>query len=169
MAGERTPWCAVDALLAFVLEREPATRADWPELARRLDALAQARWSCPPPDCGRGGDDDDDAQSPTDADLRIVLGARFPEFGFYHQVAPLRADGELEFTEQPSLGDAIDDLSDIVHDLRAATRVRERRGAASGAAHLAWSFDIHWGQHLRDLQRYLHFLLSQADRIDPRQ
>ena len=160
-------WVAVDAFLAFALQPTATTRADWPELARLLDALALARWSCPAPDDGGDGDEDD-APRATDEELCAVLGARFPEFGYYRTVAPLRDDGSLDFTDEPGLGDAIDDLLDIVHELQAASWHRQHHGEGAGAARLAWSFDVHWGQHLRDLQGYLHSLIRNSDRIDPR-
>jgi hypothetical protein len=152
------PWRAVEAFLALVLRPVPGTRADWPELARRLDELALARWSCPAPDDVEGVEP---PRAP-DADVKAVLCERFPEFDVYRTVGPLRDDGELDFTEEPLLGDAIDDLLDIVHELRAAVWLREHSGERIAAAHLAWSFDVHWGQHLRDLQGYLHFRLRHA-------
>jgi hypothetical protein len=161
---EPTPWAAVDAFLAFVLLPGAVTRADWPALARLLDALALARWSFATMDDGEG----DDAPRRSDEELRPALGARFPEFGYYRSVAPLRDDGSLGFEDEPTLGDAIDDLLDIVHELQRASWYRRHRGEHAGAALLAWSFDVHWGQHLRDLQGYLHFLIRNSDRIDPR-
>ncbi|MCU0864156.1 MAG: DUF5063 domain-containing protein [Planctomycetes bacterium] len=56
----------------------------------------------------------------------------------------------------PGLGDAIDDLCDVAADLQVARWFAEHRGSAVGAALLAWGFDAHWGQHLRELKGYLH-------------
>lgn len=146
------PWPAVEAFLAFVLRREPSTRSDWPELARLLDGLAMARHACPAPDWPEATNA---APKVEDATLRAVLGPRFPAFGYYHVVAPL-VDGDLDMESKPTLGDAIDDLIDITRDVQLALWYSVHRGEAIGAALLAWSFDAHWGQHLRELQCYVH-------------
>ena len=57
------------------------------------------------------------------------------------------------------VGDAIDDLTDITHELQLAAWFRDRGRSVEGAATLAWSFDTHWGLHLRELQLYLHHVL----------
>ena len=36
------------------------------------------------------------------------------------------------------------------------TTYRDHGQAGEGERFLAWSFDVHWGQHLRDLQLFLH-------------
>jgi hypothetical protein len=158
------PWDAVEAFLAFASCPAAIARAEWPELARLLDELALARWACPAPD---GGDPEDAPSGPYEA-VRAVVGARFPEFGFYRVVAPLRGDGELDLGCEPTIADAIDDLADVVRELQTAAWHRQHRGERNGAARLAWSFDVHWGQHLRDLQRYLHLLIGRSDTIEPR-
>jgi hypothetical protein len=153
-----SPWPAVDAFLAFVLRTEPTTPGDWPELVRLLDDLAMARHVCPAPDYPAGGQGDEDDHAAANSDysgLRPVIGTRFPDFGYYHVVSPL-VDGDLDMEQTPGLGDAIDDLADIAVELQQAIWFREHRGHAVGAALLAWAFDVHWGQHLRDLQGYLH-------------
>jgi len=150
-----SPWPAVDAFLAFVLRREPSTRADWPELVRRLDDLAVARHRCAIADYP---EDDEGAPRTTDAELRPLIGQRFPEFGFYHRISPL-VDGDLDFDQGTTLGDAIDDLLDITKDLQSAVWFRDRGRSDEGAALLAWSFDHHWGEHLRELQVCLHYML----------
>ena len=75
-------------------------------------------------------------------------------------VAPL-VDGDLAMEQEPSLGDALDDLLDITRDLQQSHWYRQHRDAAVAAALLAWSFDAHWGQHLRDLQGYVHHRLRE--------
>ena len=150
-----TPWPAVDAFLVFALRPQPSTRAEWPELAQRLDALVLARWACPAADHPEGGDLAPRAQ---DEELRPVLAARFPEFGYYRTVEPVFGDGD-DPREPASLGDAIDDLIDMTKELQHAMWYREHRGAAVGAALLAWSFDMHWGWHARGLQLYLHSMM----------
>jgi hypothetical protein len=153
------PWPAVEAFLAFVSRTEPTTRGDWPELMRLLDGLAMARHACSEPDWPED-DAGHEAASGGYASLRTVIGPRFPDFDYYHVVQPL-VDGQLDMEQTPGLGDAIDDLCDITADLQVARWFAEHRGSAVGAALLAWSFDFHWGQHLRELQGYLHCRLRE--------
>jgi hypothetical protein len=58
--------------------------------------------------------------------------------------------------ENAGLGDAIDDLADIARDLQQAVLLRERLGEREGRLGLGFLFDVHVGDHLRSLQRYLH-------------
>lgn len=159
-AGE--PWPAVEASLAFVLRPEPTLRRDWPELARLLDGLAMARHACPAPDHPEHVADDggpDPARQGYDS-LRKEIGPRFPDFGYYRVVAPL-VEGALDMQDTPGVGDAIDDLCDIAGDLQEAKWFRAQHGDAVGGALFAWGYDRHWGQHLRELQGYLHCRLRE--------
>lgn len=147
------PWPAVFALLDFVQQSKPTPPADWPEVVRLLDGVAVARHACPT----ERWDYDDEEHGPLPAwsydEWRRVIGPRFPDFGFYWDVLdpfdPARA-------ENMGLGDAIDDLADIASDLEHAVLVRERLGEREGRLALADAFDVHVGDHLRSLQRYLH-------------
>lgn len=89
-----------------------------------------------------------------------MLGKRFPDFGFYRSVNVL-LDGDPNFDEERMVGDAIDDLIDITMDLQSAAWLRDHGRCEEGAADLAWTFDIHWGAHLRNLQLYLHYRIRQ--------
>ena len=137
----------------------PTTPADWPELIRRLDGVAVARHACPT----ESWDYDDEEHGPLPArsydEWRRRIGPRFPNFGFYWDVLdpfdPVRA-------ENAGLGDAIDDLADIAHELEHAALVRERLGDREGRLALGEVFDIHAGDHLRSLQRYQHLRTAGA-------
>ena len=78
------------------------------------------------------------------------LGARFPDYGYYASVDP-----RLVLEEKPSVGDAIDDLADIVLDLREVSWRYDTFGADDAHWHFRFLFQIHWGAHVRDLSRYL--------------
>jgi hypothetical protein len=88
-------------------------------LVRLLDGVALARHACPT----ERWDYDDEEHGPLPArsydEWRRVIGPRFPDFGFYWDVLnpfdPARA-------KNAGLGDAIDDLADIAHDLQQAVR-----------------------------------------------
>ncbi len=153
------PWPAVFALLDFVQQATPTTPADWPELIRRLDGVALARHACPT----ESWDYDDEEHGPLPArsydEWRRRIGPRFPGFGFYWDAL----DGlDLARTDNTGLGDAIDDLADIAHELEQAALVRERLGDREGRLALGEAFDVHAGDHLRRLQRYLHLRTAGA-------
>lgn len=82
------------------------------------------------------------------------IGSRFPHLGYYPVVDP------TEDIEQPMLvGDAVDDLMDISADLQEVLWRFENVSEADAHWHFRFLFEIHWGQHLRDLSRYLHSTL----------
>jgi hypothetical protein len=114
---------AVRRFLRLVEEGDPPSdRA----LAKGLDELALAYYICP--DSNPAEDNSD----PPEADykqLYAALCARFPEYGYYAMADPLEV-----LPEKPSVGDAIDDLADIVLDLREVLWRFETLGAD----------DAHW-------------------------
>src|SRR5262245_6898479 len=82
-------------------------------------------------------------------ELGARLTARFPSFGFY-RAASLELEGEW------TAGDAIDDLADIVLDLREVLWKLEHAAEADALWDFHFGFRTHWGNHLRALQWYLH-------------
>lgn len=78
------------------------------------------------------------------------VGKRYADYGFYPLADPMDApDAPI------SIGDAVDDLGDIILDMREVVWLADNIGI--GDAH--WSFRVHffhWGTHARDLLRYLH-------------
>lgn len=122
-------------------------------LARRLDELAMSYHDTPL------GDPDDSDERPTLED-RVEytdIGPRFPSFGYYGIADPREVPGE------PMIGDAIDDIMDIANDLKEVLRRFDRFGAEDAHWHFRSSYQDHWGEHLRDLARYLHSQLRAED------
>ena len=144
-------WQAVDAFLAFVDEPRPLAPGEVPKLIRLLDELACTlpAWHGEPPACD-GDPPKEDASS-----RRERLGARFPDFGFYWVAAPTACGGDSGDAEV-TLGDAVDDLLDVASDLAAARWYSEHGERGDGERCAGELFHYHWGQHLRDLQSYLH-------------
>lgn len=153
------PWPAVFALLDFVQQATPTTSSDWPELVRLLDGVALTRHACPTESWCY----DDERHGPlpmrSHDEWRCLIGPRFPDFGYYWDTLdpfdPAR-------DENVCLGDAIDDLTDIARELQQAVLARDRLGDREGRLGLGFLFDIHVGDHLRSLQRYLHLRTAGA-------
>ena len=54
------------------------------------------------------------------------------------------------------VGDALDDVADIAHDLKEVLGRWESTSEADAIWYLRMGFETHWGKHLRSLQLYLH-------------
>jgi len=98
----------------------------------------------------------DDALEPPSEDynhLRSNLAKRFPMLGLYRSSSlSLEASTLHDFLT----GDALDDLTDIVLDLRAVIWRWSNNSEQDALWHFRWGYEHHWGEHLRDLQRYLY-------------
>lgn len=136
---------AVRDCLRLIEDGAPPSDA---ELSRALDALAMAYHDCPP-----GALSEDDPERP-DRDYQALyqsLGARFPDYGFYSVVDPFTVPAE-----ESGLMDAVDDLADIVLELREILWRRDRFGDDDAHCHFRLNFEIHIGGHVRSLSGYLH-------------
>lgn len=137
---------AIDAARHFLKVACEGDRPSDAELTVALDRLVSVYPDVP--DVGSSHDGDPPRDSGPDFFKR--LGARYPDYGFYPTADPM---GQLG--ESPSVGDAIDDLGDIILDMRTVVWLADHAG--NDDAH--WSFRLmffHWGTHARDLLRYLH-------------
>jgi hypothetical protein len=54
------------------------------------------------------------------------------------------------------IGDAIDDLLDITMELRAIAHLWRQEGDEKALRSFAAAYRFHFGDHLRELQSYLH-------------
>ncbi len=129
----------------MVLEGAPPADA---VLARELDKLALAYHDTPD-----GEPADDDGKPPReDYQQRYDrLRSRFPEYGYYPVADP---SGTLD--QEYVLGDAIDDLADIASDLDETVWRFVHLGPDDAHWHFNSLYQIHWGQHLRELSYYLY-------------
>ena len=75
------------------------------------------------------------------------LRLRFPNLGYY----PLAWPKDDFVTGDLTVADAIDDLADIIGDLREIIWRFENLGTNDALWHLKFSFQSHWGLHLRQL------------------
>ena len=138
------------------------------ELARALDELAITYHEAPEGDLG-----EDDAERPTAEQparpkaydnwkkLYGELAARFPNYGYY-----ATADPTQPVVEAAMVGDAIDDLADIVGDLEDVVWRSENIGSDDAHWHFKFHYQAHWGMHLRELSLYLHAKIWRASDWD---
>jgi len=100
--------------------------------------------------------DESDYDDPPDFSynkIREVVAPQFPDFGLYNTV-PHVSDriGQTEF----GIGDAIDDIVDILLDLKRVEWRFRNTSLADALFDFQLSFRGHWGRHARDLQLYIH-------------
>ncbi len=90
---------------------------------------------------------------------RTRVAARFPDLGFYNTPASITQDIAVT---PISVGDAIDDIVDITSELAAVLKVWDSRGEEQAMGALTGAYCFHIGDHLRDLQHYLHARSQEA-------
>ena len=94
----------------------------------------------------------------TDDQVRPIISQSFPDLGFYWCI--LNPNG---MNEEPKYGtgDAIDDILDIYKDLKEG--YEHYKNSNYGEAVYVWtySYEIHWGEHLVELQNMLYDLIYQ--------
>jgi hypothetical protein len=86
---------------------------------------------------------------------RRLAVLRFPKFGFYN--VPSHISHQVLQAEM-LVGDALDDVADIAHDLSEVIWCWTHTSENDALWLFRWGYDQHWGEHLRDLQRYLYDL-----------
>ena len=86
-----------------------------------------------------------------------VVARRFPTLGYYNVAGSVTKElGETKVL----LGDGIDDIVDILLDLKGALWRLDNTSVDDALWHLNHDYQSHWGRHLRELQLYLHVLAS---------
>lgn len=145
------PLKAVD-LLAGEISGANDVPGDISRLVRALDALAYAIHFIDP----EIPDGETAALEPPRLDYRQTYEAvrqRFPFLGRYwlalHPVMQEGTEGEL------AVGDAIDDLADILIELSDVRRIQEGSGREDALAGLRRRYDMHLWMHVHSLRQYL--------------
>jgi hypothetical protein len=148
---------AIDAFLELV--ESPPENAQWKlrALAAALDRLAVVYHSI------EDIEPTSDKAETEPRDHAIVyqrLAKLFPEFGIYAEVEPATAyRGSLG---EPLMGDAVDDLQDIAGDLYEVAALLRKGEVDNATWQFRFSFESHWGRHLRSLQGYVHYLIHRC-------
>lgn len=90
----------------------------------------------------------------THSERYASLSSAFPELGYYYNVRAVPPDPP----EEPTIGDAADDLADILRDLDGALWVEQEQGWRNGVWEAKFGYEHHFGAHLADLRMYLYRL-----------
>ena len=139
----------VKEFVVLVLERENELK-DLSALIIALDKLA-----CSLNDVSYEFDETDYPEVPENdyQVIRKIVEKRFPTLGYYNTSRDVSEHLE---TSEIIIGDAVDDISDIVGDLLDVLWCFENTSKNDALWHFENSFRSHWGRHLRELQLYLH-------------
>jgi hypothetical protein len=136
---------AASNFLSLVTEGGPPSIK---QLTAALDALALAYHEAS--ECMPSGH----SKEPPDTEYQALyktLSLRFPELGYYAVSDPTK-----EFSAECTTSDAIEDLADIVRDLREIIWRFSNESAEDAIWYFRRLFEMHWGRHLRELSLYLH-------------
>jgi len=142
----------VAALLADEISGADHRPAEIPRLIRAIDTLTYSLHSI-----------DADVPAAEAAGLELPLfdyreayeaiKQRYPTLGHYwlalHAIVEDGADGEL------AVGDAIDDLADILIALREVRWINKRADRRNALAALRFRYDMHLWMHIHSLRQYL--------------
>ena len=90
--------------------------------------------------------------------LRQLICRRFPNYGYYN--IPSSITGEIAAAKM-DVGDAIDDLLDITTELQAIAHLWDEKGDQKALRSFVAGYRFHFGDHLRELQLYLHALTHE--------
>lgn len=120
-------------------------------LAAALDDLAIAYRSAPSGEPASEDEDRDPPEASYDV-LRTQIGRRFPGLNLYSvALDPLNPAPVLT-----GVGDALDDLVDVVRDLQGVLWRFANTSEADAHWNFRLSFETHLGEHLRYLALYLY-------------
>ena len=90
--------------------------------------------------------------------IRKAVESAFPDWGFYNVAGEITQNiGECEI----HIGDAIDDVTDIINDLKMVYWSYQNESEEMATWHLLDSFNNHWRAHMRSLQFYVHCLETE--------
>ncbi|WP_339075422.1 DUF5063 domain-containing protein [Teredinibacter turnerae] len=139
----------ITEFVGFVLS-DKRSEDDLKNLIRKLDELSLLVYAV---EFEFDPEEYDDPPRKDYREIRKTIELKFPELGFYDSAEYTE---ELESTGKIYVGDAIDDLTDIVGDLLEIEWYFENSSEADALWHLETSYRGHWGNHLRGLQLYLY-------------
>jgi hypothetical protein len=144
-------WSAIEEFISVVELGTGSTKTDEERVKYLLDFIALALHGINP-----NGNFDGEEIPENDYNLiRKLAEERFPNWGYYN-VAQDVTD-KISQTEL-AVGDAIDDITDIINDLKMVMWSYRNECENNALWHLQDSYLGHWRWHMRNLQVYLHCL-----------
>lgn len=142
---------AVKSFLACIEDDAASDEARLAAAARALDLVSLAYYdSLAPTHAANEGE-------PPQRDYKVMrekVAARFPSLGYYG-AAPPGSTIEAEIT----VGDAIDDLTDIYSELQDVAWCLETTSPLDAIRLFRFGFTHHWGRHVCDVRGAIHFEL----------
>jgi Domain of unknown function (DUF5063) len=147
-------WETVKEIISLVEIGSGSTKQDEKRIIYLLDFLAFKMHEVNP----TGGFDGEEIPENDYPTIRKAAEDRFPNWGFYNTAADITQN--IASTEITA-GDAIDDITDIVNDLKMVMWSYEHENETNALWHLQDSYNGHWRWHMRNLQCYLHCLENE--------
>lgn len=144
-------WSAIEELINIVEVGTGSSEKDEARLVFLLDYIALEMHGVNP----EGGYDGVEIPENDYPAIRKAAVERFPNWGYYNTPKDV-----TEYIAQSELltGDAIDDITDIVNDLKMVIWSYHNENETNALWHLQDSYYGHWRWHMRNLQAYLHCL-----------
>ena len=146
------PLVAAQSLFDYVVGKE-GQKGTVEELALHVDAFMYALRFLLVDEVASIQETDDEAPDFAKENWRDIIGPRFSMLGLYWETATSRMVG----TENPEIvvGDAIDDLDDIVREINKAKWYLVNCGRDEALAALRWCYESHLYMHLTRLRLHL--------------
>lgn len=144
-------WQTIKRLIDLVMEAQPGLEAEFMRLLDRLAWQISETLPTDPP----VGEEMPGNDYPA---IRMAAEKSFPSWGFYNVAGEITQNiGACEV----HVGDAIDDVTDIINDLKMVHWSFQNESEEMAIWHLLDSFNNHWRAHMRSLQFYVHCLEAE--------
>ena len=147
-------WTAIKELISIIESGAGTQKSNESRVVYLLDFIA-VEMHLVNPDGGFDGKEIPENDYPA---IRKMAEKRFPNWGYYN--TPMDVSTKISETEI-TVGDAIDDITDIVNDLKMVMWSLNNENKTNALWHLKDSYEGHWRWHLRNLQVYLHCLENE--------
>ena len=144
-------WQTIKNIIDLVMESRADSEREFMSLLDRLAWQISETPSTDPP-IGEEVPENDYAA------IRKAAEKTFPNWGYYNVADEITQNiGRCEI----HVGDAIDDVTDIVNDLKMIYWSYVNESEEMAVWHLLDSYKYHWREHMRSLQFYVHCLETE--------
>jgi hypothetical protein len=144
-------WQTIEKLIELVMKSEAGIEREFLSLLDRLAWQISETLPTDPP----VGEEVPENDYP---EIRKAAEKAFPNWGFYNVAGEITSNvGNSEIL----VGDAIDDVTDIINDLKMVYWSYQNESEEIATWHLLDSFNSHWRGHMRSVQFYVHCLKTE--------